>query len=333
MKVPQAKAGRSSRRSLPVVLVVSSICTSTSLAGGQERVSPVSAKQGIVREVVKDFVGRGPTISADGRYLAYVGPDNTIRVRELVTGVDRRISPLPTDSSRPNGRLAFSPDGKMIVWGWQGQPGGHPQLRVVSIDGEPANIPYNTEQWPGLGPWGNWSADGKQILTLAIKVPLSVPFTRRIALVSVTDGSIHNLKTLPWQANPSGLSLSPDGRYVTYDYPVAEGSMDRDIFMLPTDGGEDVRLVARATDDYRPSFTPDGRGVLFLSQQLGNADRVEAWFVEVPNGNVAGRPELLNADLGTDATPIGFTRNGSFYYRRGTAILVMDRFLPAVTSR
>jgi len=314
-------------------IVVSSICTSTSVAHGQTKASTASAPGRVVREIVGNFVGRGPTISPDGRYLAYAGSDNTIHVRELATGVDRRLSALPTDTSRPNGRLGFSPDGKMVAWGWQEQPGGHPQLRVVSIDGAPVDIPYNREQWPAVAPWGDWSADGKQILTLAIVPPRGVPHTRRIALVSVADGLIRSLKTLPWEANPSGMSLSPDGRYVVYSYPVEERSSDRDIFLLPTDGREHVRLVTRVADDHSPFFTPDGRGVLFVSQHSGNPESSEAWFVPVENGKAAGPPRLINLDLRPDDTPIGFTRNGSFYYRRGAAILVIERFLPSGPSQ
>jgi Tol biopolymer transport system component len=280
-----------------------------------------------------NFVGRGPAVSFDGQYLAYAGTDNTVRIRDLGSGVDRPLTTVPADTSRPNGRFAFSPDGKMIAWGWQERPGDHPQLRLVSVDGSPLNIPYNRDEWPGVGPWGNWSSDGKQILTLDLKLPRIVPHTRRIALVSVTDGSIHSLKTLPWEANPSGLSLSPDGRHIVYDYPAVEGSTDRDVFILPTDGGEAVPLVARSADDHQPFFAPDGRGVLFLSQEPGNGSSGSAWFVPVANGKAAGQPELLNPDLGPDAIPIGFTRNGSFYYRRGAAILVMERFLPSRTSR
>jgi dipeptidyl aminopeptidase/acylaminoacyl peptidase len=217
----------------------------------------------------------------------------------------------------------------MVAWGWQERPDGHPQLRLVSIDGALLNIPYNRDQWPGVGPWG-WSADGKEILALAIK-SLNVPRTRLIALVSVTDGSIRTLKTLPWEVNPSGLNLSPDGRYVVYDYPVEEGSTDRDIFILPTDGSEDVRLVARAADDHQPFFTPDGRGVLFLSRPSPNAAGKGAWFVPVANGRAAGRPERLDLDLRPEDIPIGFTRNGSFYVRRGPAVIAIDRLLPGAS--
>jgi WD40 repeat protein len=323
MKRSLAGTGSSSHRVHLAIIVLSSISIWTSLAGRQENAAIVAAKQPIVREVVTDFTGRGAVVSLDGRYLAYAGTDNTVHIRVLASGVDRRLTPLPTDTSRPNGRLAFSPDGTMIAWGWQERPGDHPQLRLVTVEGSSLNIPYNRDEWPGVGPWGNWSTDGKQILTLAIKLPRSVPHTRRIALVSVTDGAIQSLKTLPWEADPSRLSLAPDGRYIVYDYPPEEGSTDRDIFMLPTDGSETVRLVGRAVDDHQPFFAPDGRGVLFLSQRPGNAGKA-AWFVPVANGKASGQPELLNADLGMDAAPIGFTRNGSFYYRRGSAILVME---------
>jgi Tol biopolymer transport system component len=314
-------------------MAVGSIWSWTSVAGGQGGASPASVTRRIVREVVTDFVGRGPAVSADGRYLVYAGTDNTVRIRDLTSGVDRALTSVPTDASRPNGRFAFSPDGRVVAWGWQERPGDHPQLRLVSVDGAPLNIPYNRDEWPGVGPWGNWSADGKQIVALVIKFPRSVPHTRRIGLVSVTDGSIRSLKTLPWEANPYGLSMSPDGRYIAYDYPVEEGSTDRDIFMIPTDGSEDVRLVARVADDEQPFFTPDGRGVMFFSRPRGTSDSKGAWFVPVANGAAAGRPELLSPDLGPDAAPIGFTRDGSFYFRRRSAILVMEGFLPAGASR
>lgn len=308
-----------------VVIAITSLVEAAALGGHQNAASPTPRIRGAVREVVTGFDGRGPSISPNGRYLAYAGSDNAVHVRDVTTGVDRRITPVPEDTSRPNGKLAFSPDGKRIAWGWQELPGAHPQLHLVSIDGSPLNIPYNREQWPGVGPWGNWSADGQQILTLAISFPRSVPHTRRIALVGVTDGAIRSVKTLPWEANPSGLSLSPDGRYIAYDYPVEEGSADRDIFLLPTDGGEQVRLVARPADDRQPFFTPDGRSVLFF----GNG----AWLVPIASGKAAGLPVLVHPDLGPDDAPIGFTQDGSFYYRRGATILAMERLLPPGTLK
>lgn len=326
MGVLLSGANRLNRCVSVIMVIAGTALIGTPIAGRHQNAASASPDtRRVIREALTGFDGRGPSISPDGRYLAYAGSDNAVHVRDLTNGVDRRLTPLPTDTSRPNGRFAFSPDGKVLAWGWQELPGAHPQLRLVSMDGSPLNIPYSRDQWPGVGPWGNWSSDGKEILTLAITFQRSIPHTRRIALVRVTDGSIRSVKTLPWEANPSGLSLSPDGRHIVYDYPAEEGSSDRDIFMLPTDGGEEVRLVARPADDRQPFFTPDGRGVLFF----GNG----AWLVPVAKGKAAGPPVLLNPDLGPDDAPIGFTRDGSFYYRQGAAILVMERFLPSGTSR
>ncbi len=59
---------------------------------------------------------------------------------------------------------------------------------------------------------------------------------------SVEDGSVRVLKDIGRQF-PVGASFSPDSRYVAYDIPAREDVVERDIYILPVDGGAAVPLV------------------------------------------------------------------------------------------
>ena len=253
----------------------------------------------------------GPaTISPDGRHLVYVSPGNmgALYVRDLRAGLNRRLTiPAPaTDPGRPNGRFAFSPDGTMVAYGWQERPGASPQLRLIALDGTVLRVPYNTDEWTAFAP-RDWSPDGRQILGLAHARGISA---KDFVLVSVADGSVRILKRgidVPGE-QISRMTLSRDGRYLAYDHPARNKAGDRDIFIIDVEGGQEMRLVARPADDSSPIFTPDGRGIFFVSARPGLD---ETWFLRVVDGKPQGSPELLDLRVGS---PIGFTQDGSFVH-------------------
>ena len=78
------------------------------------------------------------------------------------------------------------------------------------------------------------------------------------------------------------MSLSPDGRYIAYDFPQAEEGPERDIFLLASDGSREVPLVRHPAHEAGPMWTPDGSRVLFFSDGCGG------WICQPP----AGKPEL-----------------------------------------
>ena len=71
---------------------------------------------------------------------------------------------------------------------------------------------------------------------------------------------------------------SPDGRWLVY---VGERNDDFDIYKIPVDGGEEIRLTsARGLDD-GPEYTPDGRYIYFNSARTG---RMQIWRMR-PDGS------------------------------------------------
>ena len=85
------------------------------------------------------------------------------------------------------------------------------------------------------------STDGKQILASFLRKDQIV----QTALVSTIDGSVRILKEnflggeMDLVDYPTNMKFSPDGRYIIYDIPQKDDSELHDIYLLPTDGGEE----------------------------------------------------------------------------------------------
>ena len=89
------------------------------------------------------------------------------------------------------------------------------------------------------------------------------------------------------QHGPSYLhGWSPDGRFLIY---TAERDGDYDIYRIPAEGGEEVRLTNSAGLDDGSEYSPDGRYIYFNSVRSGT---MEIWRMR-PDGS---RPEQLTDD-------------------------------------
>jgi TolB protein len=86
----------------------------------------------------------------------------------------------------------------------------------------------------------------------------------------------------PRQVTPTGPSYlhgwSPDGRELVY---VGERNGEFDLYKIPVDGGDEVRLTTAPGLDDGPEFTPDGKTIFFNSSRSG---RMQIWRMK-PDGS------------------------------------------------
>lgn len=275
----------------------------------------VEAAEGLTFRQV--LVGEGADIwggspSPDGRYFVYSDWDNgngDLAVRDLGTGEVRRLTNDSGSSDDDDYVQAavFSPDGRQIAYSWYKN---QYDLRLINTDGTGQRNLYRGEDQWSVQPFG-WSPDGRKIL---VQMHLGwLPRKNKIALIAVSDGSLQVLKELDWRY-PMGLSLSPDGRQVVYDFPAGEHPSNHDVFLLTVSDRQVRPLISHPANDFVLGWAPDGRSILFLSDRTGHWGM---WMLSVDqNGRTWGPARLIKKDTGL-IRPLGFTRDGSFFYGIG----------------
>ena len=266
----------------------------------------------VTRQVWAPALGTEGGVSADGRYLSYVRWDTgNLALRDLTTGESRHLTKKGTwaDSDEFAQASRISPDGKQVAYAWFNEK--FYELRIVGLDGSKPRVVYSNEEVYYIQPTA-WSPDGKHILALFSK---KKDRTNQIVLVSSANGSVRVLKTLDWRY-PSNVSISPDGRYLAYDFQAEEDSPGRDIFLLAIDGSREIPLIEHPADDLFPVWVPDGNRIVFGSDRTGT---MGLWTLQVVDGKPQGSPELIKRDMGR-FSPIGFTRSGSLYYSVASGI-------------
>jgi len=274
------------------------------LAGTDTRASGI-----IARQIWADAIDGEGQPSPDGQYLSFVDwTTGDLAIRDLATHENRRLTNKGPWSGSEDFALdsLFSPDGKQVAFSWFNSKNKNSwELRMVPTAGPSSQrVLYRNDDLEIIRPF-DWSPDGKEILTLFRRKDR----THQIAMVSVADGSARMLKTFDWRA-PFKMSLSPDGRYIAYDFPPAEDSQERDIFVLSSDGSRERIVLQDPANDTFPVWSPDGSRIMFVSDRAGSNG---IWIVPVADGRAAGQPELIKADVGP-LTPMAITRKGSLFY-------------------
>ena len=170
------------------------------------------------------------------------------------------------------------------------------ELRVVGLDGTKPRVLYSKAGTSWVVPT-DWSPDGKSILTVLDRRD----GTSQMALVSMRDGSVRVLKSFD-ERSPQRPRFSPDGRYIAYAYPQRPlDPRSGTSSCLTLDGGRETPLVRHPANDSVPDWTPDGKGILFISDRTGT---MGAWWTQVAEGNPQGTPELVKPDLGRHANGV-----------------------------
>lgn len=191
-----------------------------------------SRRRYVLTDSLADFSEFTPQIARSGRLLAYLRQyadgRTELRVRDLVTGEDRRLVPIPNEDDPMRGdyeierpAYAFTPDDDFIVIAFGGKI-----HRIAVADGADAIVPFEVD------------------VIREVAAPIR-PSDR------LDDGPIH-VRTVRWP------SVSRDGRTLVFN---AVGY----IWVTDLASGTTRRLTDRDDFEYMPALAPDGRSVAYVS--------------------------------------------------------------------
>lgn len=254
-----------------------------------------------------DFVSGD--VSRDGRFLSQVNWNSgDLQLVDLQSGEARDLTGKGYDGGYA-WTSAFSPDGRRLAAAWYLDAVNAHELRLFDVDSGTWQVLMPAEASRYYVDPVDWSESGNQVL-VAIQV---ADRTWQLAMVAVSDGSIRTVKSLGWQTPGGGhdqaypdADLSPDGRFVAYDYPASDTAATRDIFVVPSDGGSESVLVSGPGSDRLLGWFPGGDGILFYSDRNGTPS---IWRIRVQEGRADGEPELVQEGVHA-LVPLGFTSNG-----------------------
>jgi Tol biopolymer transport system component len=247
------------------------------------------------------------SVSGDGQFLSYVNATGDLAIRNLETGDTRRLTDNP-DASWTNsaGRSIMSPDGGQVAYEWYLESQGFWDLRIIPASGGKTapRVIYRNHDVSRPQPLG-WLPDGSGILADLWRQDL----THQLAMISIDGRGATTLKSFDWRS-ANKLSLSPDGRYVAYDFPPSEDDPEHDIYILSVDGSRETRAVQSPANDVVVGWAPDGKSLLFSSDRTGSPG---LWSIGVADGKPVGQPSLLKKDIGRIAS-LGLSSKGTLYY-------------------
>ncbi len=193
-------------------------------------------------------------------YHEYLG--SNLEVLDLATGNATVVHQYHGSFQAPN----WTPDGKALIYA---QEGLLYRFDLASRVAEPINTGFATRN-------NNdhvLSFDGRMLGIshhAAEDSGVSIVYT-----VPVTGGT-------PRRVTAKGPSYfhgwSPDGRWLAY---TGQRNGDYDVYKIPVDGGEEVRLTSTPGLDDGPEYTPDGRYIYFNSVRSG---RMQIWRM-LPDGS------------------------------------------------
>lgn len=264
--------------------------------------------------------------SRDGRHQPYVDATGNLWVWHIGTEQSHQVTFQPEGSREFAGGSAMSPNGDRVgyMW-WTGQ--GKYELRVVSADGTQTPTTLLSPQDAHSVPI-EWSADGTQILCWweHIDGHADLALIRPDSPSGFDDRILQTFR----RGHPRQVSLSPDGRFVVFDFPRDFRTMQSHVMIVETTGGSRPRvLIDEPANNLSPLWTPDGNGVFFTSNRSG---QIEGWVVPVTNGVAQGEPVPVAKHL-AGAMPLALTDDGAYHYLLDTSDLDVHTVSVDLTTR
>ena len=305
------------RVSALLVALAAAACSRTSQSGakspdgrteaGITQLAEAPAVRRVWSGLAVDFEGRP---SPDGRFISTTDWNTgDLGLRDLAADSTRHLTKKGSWSENPDFAegSVISPDGKTVVFGWFSMKGPRFELRASPITGPDSGkvrtiFSSPDVEFPSVQ---SFTPDGRHVAAVVYRKDR----TTQIALIPLDGGPARILKSFDWRS-PNDLSVSPDGRWLAYDFPRDQSDPERDVYVVALDGSRETAVLRDKGNDVVTGWTRDGSHLLVGSARSGTPG---IWALAMDDGRTHGEPVLVRADIWR-MVPIGTSGDGSIFY-------------------
>ena len=238
-----------------------------------------------------------PAVSPDGTQILFHSNRSGKQSLYIVDSSGKNLRQF-TNFGWSEASPKWSPDGSKIVFTASPEP-DNPEIYIINKDGSGLKRLTNNkadDSHPA------WSADGKKIIFNSSRLSPPPPGREIDELYEMSaDGSglrqITNFKTVSTYP-----CYSPDGKKIVFrkvtndaglNWDLSPSQRNSEVFVCDLDGSNEINLSKNAAFDGWPTWSPDGRYILFSSNRSGPAN-VGSLYIIKPDGTGLQKISLGN---------------------------------------
>jgi len=221
-------------------------------------------------------------VSADGRLITYTDwSTGNLALHDLATGQNRPLTDKKDWSSSEYAiGSAISRDGKQVAYSWllvapQVPAKDHfAEVRIVGANGGKPRVLFRDPGVRGIHVH-DWTPDGKWLAVVLNRRD----YTTQIGLMSVVDGAVRVLKSVPSGPDTvSRVAVSPDGKYVAFDVAANRNSEQREVRVMTIDAAREGEALPRPLNDRVLGWSSDGTSSLRAIEAVCRESGPRVWL-------------------------------------------------------